>query len=278
MGILSNFFKLIKPPKSFFTQEFSHQREIAHVLRLSAHEGQGVIHVTSSHANEEVAALGQAFENMHKSHLISRFMRHKPKLYLVDYTRELPNGYVRGAAILGRNIVIDTHSFSQLTAKQRELVIAHEVAHHLRLDAHARRTPWQKLMQGLTPEMELNAEQTAIAIVGGNAREAARNLNNATKALKIIHPEMARFDKALHTGTKAERAALLKKQPLAVSYTSPKELEAYIHEQGERMATPEGRSFVEQEITRRLEGRHNETFPNFGRGRGRPIAPRGPEK
>jgi hypothetical protein len=219
-------------------------------------DGQGVLRVTANHAIEPVADLGQAFEGMMKHPVIAKFLRHKPKLILVQPESELPViGKVVGARIYSNKIFMDTTTFDALTHDERVGLVAHELGHHLRLDTHARRT-FRSLFSQSDPRMEMSADKIAVTIT-----KHPEALDSAIKRLKEIHPDAALHDKKMHGGSVLDNIKAAMHHPLEMSYLPPEIRTDWIQSVGKKAMTDRG-NHLEQQMERVLQKRHNATFPH----------------
>jgi len=232
--------------------KFAQQREISTLLREPLHQRAGIVHATSTHEIPVMATLGKVFEELTDHPLLGKFMRHKPQLFVVHPDMVVPGlGQIKGAQIFGKKVFIDALTVDNMPIEQTAALLAHELAHHARLDTHARNAYRFRFRRAM-PFMEANADKIAVAVTGD-----AETLDLAIKRLKEIHPVMAESDKIMHSGSVLNRGRLAAANG---AYLPPEERSKYILAVGESINTPEKRSHVQAEIERRLAKEHDRVF------------------
>jgi len=226
-------------------------REAGDVLRSLAKAGDlGVTHVTASHPDQKISALGVAFEEILASPVVAGFLRHKPKLYMIDHgTEAIPRiGKVIGPSIKGKYALIDSKTVAEFSIPELKAFLAHEVGHHVRLD-NAPRFALRKHFASAFSGMEKDADRISVAITGD-----AASLDAVVKKIKKIHPEMAEGDRLAQHGSLSEKIKLAENN---ATYLPPEARSEFIQGVGAQVSTPEGRSHVEAEIRRRLQKEHD---------------------
>jgi hypothetical protein len=210
---------------------------------------------TKDHELSFVSQAAHVFEEIQQHPLVAPFLRHKPKLYIVEPGYNIPGvGVVIGAQVKGKNVFLDTKTASHLDRDELKALLSHEMGHHMALDAHPRQM-WQTIVRSVQPVMEKEADEIAVTITNN-----PRAMTSYLEKLKKIHPEIAAGEadvQKLHKGGVREQLRNLRHVVDNAVYLPAEERAAHINQVGEKVVTSEGRSHVEAEIRRRLQKVHD---------------------
>ena len=184
-----------------------------------------------------------------------------------------------GSGALGlRTILLPWEKFKNSSLSRLMVEVGHEVGHHLRGDTH----PRQGLASAISHARPDRASEEMADKIGGflsetpleiplGLRESHEKLTRAIESFEIppVDKEAGFFERRRQKNLRANMEKMKKETPKRMSesyatrdYPSLREREAAARELEARMATPEGKSHVEQELVRELEAEHRRLFPH----------------
>ncbi len=246
--------------------------------RALAKEASDFERITANHPDEKLAGLGKAFEQMLAHPLARKFRRNRISLYLQKSEKVQMPEIISAAGQLTTSpgalgikaIIVPETLVNLLSLEELKASLGHEIGHHLRLDCHPRRGVFAIPQFRITQDSEQLADQ--IGVILSENPEAAKTM--LEKIASYQREGVERLKNAAFSKIPDSRAGNIAKKLInkVTHYTNDTTSRAYpslnqrkkaIGEMAERMATPEGRSFIEREVERKLEEQHRKLFPHL---------------
>lgn len=204
--------------------------------------------IATSHKNEKLSQIAGVFEELQSSPLARRFIRHKPKLYIVDSNNIfLPIGM----AVAEKFVLIERSAANDLSLDVIKGVLAHELAHLMACDMHGRRGRNYHQPSEMRRASELRADKIATFLLG-QEKEPSKWLQ--------CYCEYD-LNRAIKEGRKAIVSSMKKDfSEGSVSHPSLEERKENINATKQRMQTIEGMAEVEAELVHCLDTEHRNLF------------------
>lgn len=204
-------------------------------FKQAAKDEQLIEPITSSNKNEKISTLGRAYETMLEHPLCKRFLRKKPRLYLVKEAFDNNRNPPVLMAISDKNILIPEAVFNALSSSELKAVVGHELGHPMRLDRHFRR-------HESSVEAEYLADQIGVVLAG----EPQAFLTGSLKILDFLRQFFGE----------------IKWAEIAKGIPNIEKRKEIIDQTVQRLSTPEGRIALEEEIAQSLGAEHRKLFPH----------------
>lgn len=232
------------------------QINVNRFYRMMAKDGGGVVEfITTTHSDQKIAAVARDFEAMLEHPLCKKYLRRTPALYL-DKGDKMLGSVASPSVMTTKTILLPQTSLENLSLPEIKAVLAHELGHVLRQDLHPRRG--LGLLYRGSRYAEDMADEIAV-ILSGDVKAAQSALEKLMYNIKT-----STNDTGFSLVGKLRKwlVGRAEKNGTAI-YSSLSERKMNMQSVGEQLETPQGRSFVEAEMARRLEIEHRKLFPHL---------------
>jgi len=224
-------------------------RDAQKIIREEIAKGSAEL-ITVNHPNPKLAQMARDLEEMLEHPLAKRFGRVKPKLVVHDGLPLSDGGdeaVKLSPALVGKYIAFGKNHVEALESAEIKGIMGHELAHRLAQDANPR---FRGSPMNYFTETEYAADRLGIILSG----EPQAMITGTQKIMDKQTEGMPEWVKKLQNNLHDVANMFGKLHPLP----KPRAIAADILV--DRMQDPAERSFVEQEIEKRLQARHDELF------------------
>lgn len=246
--------------KRFVQLAVNQSRSFRRTIRYLLEENK-LTRLTAAHADEKLAGIAKIFEESLAHPLARKFRRHPLEL-VYDATGRFSEHSVTLPVLLGDKYVLLPKPFVEShSARQIGDWVNHEFFHHLRQDPSPRRMGnflnRVRLFFGKASEFEADKFATLLSKDSGAGLKAS-----LAKAAEAEDPLLKQVNEGNWLQRTIKKLRLFRQHPDIFRYPAVSERMEEIERTASQLSTPQGRSYVEAELARRLETERRKLFPH----------------